>query len=245
MKAKSKRIVYFDAMESDQTGPAFFEGAVRALESSKYSDSAELIPFRFNYGDRKFSPRLMLELARDAGANAIILSGSEKNVSETGNAWVNDYLFGLKNLLSKEEDLPVFGICFGHHALAQVFEGEVSRFQMELGFKEINLSHMASYHPALKNIDDTVLKLGVSHGDQIIRKPEGFHLIASSNYCEVQGLAHDTRPILTLQSHPEITPEFQKVTRDKEVWEKYSAQDFDEQHGPKVLSNICEWLLEA
>lgn len=145
----------------------------------------------------------------------------------------------------KEEDLPVFGICFGHHAIAQIFKGEISRFQMELGFKDISLSHMASYHPALRKLKQSTLSLGVSHGDQVIRKPAGFHLIASSDYCEVQGLAHDTRPILSLQSHPEITFDFQKVTRDQDIWGKYTEKDFKEQHGPQVLSHICEWLLEA
>lgn len=234
------RLIYFDAMVDAEAGIAFFEGVQRALDSSPFAKDFDLIPIRFNYGERPFSPRLMAELARDNDAQAIILSGSEKNTTETQNAWVRDYYFGLERLLEDAPDRPVFGICFGHQALACLFGGETSRFSYKSGFTSIQLAHQGTRHPVLKHFPK--LRLGVTHGDHVVRIPQGFQLLATSDYCDCQALAHDTRPILSLQAHPELTSEIRKVSSEKETWEKISDEEFEKQDGPKLLESVFAWM---
>lgn len=238
-----KRVLYIDAMIDAECGKVFYNGVSEALENSSASSDLELLSIRFNYGERRFSPRLMSELARDHKADAIILSGSEKNTSEIQNAWVQDYLFGLDRLLADFPEIPVYGICFGHQALACLFGGETSRFSYRAGFQEIEPSHMAKFHPVFSKYERT-LSLGVSHGDHVVRMPKNFHLVASSNYCDTQAMAHDTRPIFSTQSHPEITPDIVAVATEKKDWEKCTAEDFAAQDGPQFLSSVFEWFNE-
>ncbi len=237
-----RRLIYFDAMVDAETGIAFFEGVQQSLDASPFAQDFDLIPVRFNYGERPFSPRLMAELARDYDAQAIILSGSEKNTTETQNAWVRDYYFGLERLLEDAPDRPVFGICFGHQALACLFGGETARFNYKSGFATIQLAHQGTRHPVLKHF--AKLRLGVTHGDHVVRIPKGFQLLATSDYCDCQALAHDTRPILSVQAHPELTSEIRKVSSEKETWGNISNEEFEKQDGPKFLEGVFAWMKE-
>lgn len=236
-----------DAMVSPTAGQGMYDGVLDAHESSPFSDKSEVIPVRFNYGDRRFSPRLMAELVNDYQANAVILSGSEKNFSEEGNAWLQDYLFGLDRLFNEFPAMPVFGICFGHQAIARYFGGEIARFKYAGGLRSVEMRHMATFHPVFreflkeKKLGDP-LKLAVSHGDQVIRIPENFHLLASSEHCECQALAHDTRPILSTQSHPEFNYSIKQYTTDKQYWEHYTEEDFADQDGPRFLHLVFKWM---
>jgi GMP synthase-like glutamine amidotransferase len=234
------RLIYFDAMVDSAAGIMFFEGVQKALEKSPFAESFDLVPIRFNYGDRPFSPRLMAELSRDHDAQAIILSGSEKNTSEVQNAWVRDYYFGLERMLDDAPDRPVFGICFGHQAIACLFGGETSRFSYRAGFTDIQLAHQGTQHPVLRNF--STLRLGVSHGDHVVRVPPGFQLLATSDYCDCQALAHDTRPIFSMQSHPEITKEIREVATEKKSWDEVKDQEFETQDGPKLLEHVFAWM---
>jgi GMP synthase-like glutamine amidotransferase len=242
MNQKKHTIVYFDAMEDPACGEVFYNGILSGLEKSERArQELEVIPIRFNYGERRFSPRLMEELARECNAQGVILSGSEKNTSERQNAWVQDYLFGLGRLVESFPQMPVFGICFGHQALACLFGGETARFKYKSGFVSIKTSHQAPYHPIMKKFSPEY-KMGVTHGDHVIRIPQGFHLLATSDYCDCQAMAHDTRPIFSVQAHPELTDEILKVSSEKEDWEKYSAEEFQTQDGPKFLAHVFEWM---
>jgi len=234
------RLIYFDAMVDPECGSAFFEGVQQALDGSPFSKDFDLVPIRFNYGERPFSPRLMAELARDYDAKGVILSGSEKNTTETQNAWVKDYYFGLERMLEDDPDRPVFGICFGHQALACLFGGETSRFAYKEGFTDIQLAHQGKLHPVLKHFP--TLRLGVTHGDHVVRIPQGFQLLAMSDYCDCQALAHDTRPILSVQAHPEMTTEIRNASSEKEFWEAIPDQEFRTQSGPKLLEHVFGWM---
>jgi len=229
-------------MVEEACGVAFYNGVVAALEMSGLGkNSLELIPIRFNYGERCFSPRLMEELAREYNAKAVILSGSEKNTTETQNAWIQDYLFGLGRMIESFPEMPVFGICFGHQALACLFEGETSSFKYRSGFVELKTSHQAPNHPVMKHFAPTY-KMGVTHGDHVVRIPQGFHLLSTSDYCDCQAMAHDTLPLLSVQAHPEITSEILEVSSEKEDWSKYSNEEFQTQDGPKFLVGVFEWM---
>ncbi|MEO5667737.1 MAG: hypothetical protein ABIR96_06755 [Bdellovibrionota bacterium] len=234
------RLVYFDAMVDPECGFAFFDGVQRALEASPFAQDFDLVPIRFNYGERPFSPRLMAELARDYDAQAIILSGSEKNTTETENAWIKDYYFGLERMLEDAPDRPVFGICFGHQALACLFGGETSRFSYREGFTDIALAHQGTQHPVMKNFSK--LRMGVTHGDHVVRIPQGFQLLATSDYCHCQALAHDTRPLLSVQAHPELTAEIRACSSEKEFWKSIPDREFEMQDGSKFLESVFAWM---
>lgn len=241
MSKSKKNILYFDAMVDEDCGRAFYNGVELALESSPLASTLELIPIKFNYGERRFSPRLMDELAHEHNAQGVILSGSEKNTSETQNAWVKDYLYGLGKLIDNFPSIPILGICFGHQALACLFGGETSRFKYRAGFETIKSSHQALHHPVFKKFSPTY-QMGVTHGDHVIRIPNGFHLLATSDYCDCQAMAHDTKPILSIQAHPELTSQILEVSSEKKDWSNYDNTTFETQDGPRFLIEAFEWM---
>lgn len=247
----SKVFLYINGMISQESGESFKRGIQQSLQS--WNSEIQMLSLDLNYGEHKSSPRWMGQVARNLGVDAVILSGSEHNTSDLSDPWVKEYYLGLEDLLNLPNDFadwsgprfPIFGICFGHQALANVFGGETARFNYRSGFVDMQYSHQAYRHPLAKKWIKKFpngLKLGVSHGDQIIRMPKGFHRLLSSDYCEVQGMSHDQWPIVSLQSHPEILREFQEISTEKEDWSRYTQKDFESQNGPEILHTIYEWM---
>jgi GMP synthase (glutamine-hydrolysing) len=53
----------------------------------------------------------------------------------------------------------------------------------------------------------------MSHGDQLSKIPEGFHVIGHTSTAPYAAIAHNTKPFYGIQFHPEVT----HSTRGKEV----------------------------
>jgi GMP synthase (glutamine-hydrolysing) len=142
------------------------------------------------------------EFVRNYGAAGIILSGGPSSVTEGDTPRVPQSVFEL--------GVPVLGICYGMQAMAAQLGGKVENGAVrEFGYAEVR----ARGHTALLNgINDFVtseghgmLKVWMSHGDKVIDMPPGFKLMASSDHCEVAGMADEGRRMYAVQFHPEVT----------------------------------------
>jgi GMP synthase (glutamine-hydrolysing) len=142
------------------------------------------------------------EFVRNYGAAGIILSGGPSSVTEGDTPRVPQAVFEL--------GVPVLGICYGMQAMAAQLGGKVENGKVrEFGYAEVR----ARGHTALLNgINDFVtseghgmLKVWMSHGDKVIDMPPGFKLMASSDHCEVAGMADEARRMYAVQFHPEVT----------------------------------------
>ena len=96
--------------------------------------------------------------------------------------------------------LPVLGICYGLHFIVHHLGGKIRPAdKREYGHAEITL------------VDDTPLFAGLSrtqsvwmsHGDETLELPEGFHLTAKTANA-VAGLANPAKKIWAVQFHPEV-----------------------------------------
>ncbi len=99
---------------------------------------------------------------------------------------------------------PIFGICYGHQLLAWMFGGEV-------GF--VNAEQRKLKGGREVHIEDAVWglrsgELVVSHRECVTRAPADFEAVAQSDLSSLEGLAHRSLPIRSLQAHPEATPGF-------------------------------------
>lgn len=136
------------------------------------------------------------------GLKGIILSGSHLSAYDSEALRVPQAVF--------EQGLPVLGICYGMQAMAQQLGGEVSHSDhREFGYAEVRAR---GHTQLLRDIDDFktadghgMLKVWMSHGDQVTRMPEGFKLMASTSSCPIAGMADEARRFYAVQFHPEVT----------------------------------------
>ena len=97
-------------------------------------------------------------------------------------------------------DLPIFGICLGHQILGQALGGRT--FKLKFG-------HRGANHP-IKNLESGAIEItSQNHGFAVEPDslPKGI-LVDRINLNDntVEGLRHQSRPIFSVQYHPEASP---------------------------------------
>jgi GMP synthase (glutamine-hydrolysing) len=154
----------------------------------------------------------------------IILSGGPASVTEVTSPRAPDGVFEL--------GLPVLGICYGEQTMCQQLGGEVQ-----------NSDHQEFGRAFVDVVDDCGLfedvwkkgdreQVWMSHGDRVVRIPEGFRVVGTSDGAPFAAIADDDRRFYAVQFHLEVvhTP-----------------------HGARLLSNfakrICgcagDWTMSA
>lgn len=136
------------------------------------------------------------------GLKGIILSGSHGSAYDDSSLKVPEAVFTL--------GVPVLGICYGMQAMAHQLGGTVSHADhREFGYAEVRARGHTSL---LKDIQDFVtteghgmLKVWMSHGDQVTKLPDGFKVMASTDSCPIAGMADEARRFYAVQFHPEVT----------------------------------------
>jgi len=145
----------------------------------------------------------MAELER-RGTKAVILSGGPSSVYDDDAPRADPALWSGR--------IPVLGICYGLQLMAHELGGEVVP------------SKRREYGPATVSLTDGDLFAGIervqpvwmSHGDSILRPPEGFHATAQTDSTPYAGLADPGRNLYGIQFHPEVvhTPIGREVLRN-------------------------------
>ena len=100
--------------------------------------------------------------------------------------------------------VPVLGICMGLQLICAAYGVTTRRLDDpagEYGFAELR---RVSGHPLLEKAGETFSVLEL-HRCEAERLPPEFQLLASSDKCRIQMIAHRTRPLAGVQFHPELT----------------------------------------
>lgn len=106
----------------------------------------------------------------------------------------------LKELFEKKPQLPVFGICLGHQLTALALDA--STYKMKFGHHGIN-------QPVKNMVTGKVEITSQNHGfavkqDTLPEEIEVTHV--NLNDGSLEGLQHKSRPLFTVQYHPEAAP---------------------------------------
>jgi len=111
---------------------------------------------------------------------------------------------------------PIMGVCLGHQLIAHAFGGDT--FKLKFG-------HRGSNQPVIDLRTKKVVITTQNHGFAVKEAPKDFELTHQNlNDKTCEGIAHKSRPIFSVQYHPEATAgphdskylfdEFVKLLRD-------------------------------
>lgn len=132
------------------------------------------------------------QLAKD-GVKGIILSGGPSSVFAAKAPKPDPAIFKL--------GLPILGICYGLQLMGHMLGGQVAKSpHREYGRGELSVKKKG------KLLADLPSKFQVwnSHGDKLIRLPEGFEAIARTENSDFAVIQDDSRRFYGMQFHPEV-----------------------------------------
>lgn len=168
------------------------------------------------------------DLLRELNTRAVVISGCATDFEH----YSEESLAGLRAIY-REAAQPILGLCAGHQLMAEAYgaeigplgplaPGEVDPYKgaylpgikQERGFMPVSLRED---HPLFKGLAQPTFFQ--SHYWEVKAPPEGFQVLAESDLCQVQAIAHRDRPLFGVQFH---------------------AEEYDEAHpdGRKVLENF-------
>jgi len=134
--------------------------------------------------------------------NGIILSGGPESVTAADTLAAPEIVF--------EMGVPVLGICYGMQSMAAQLGGKVETSDhREFGYAQVltmgGSELLRGIEDHASGEGDGTLDVWMSHGDRVIKIPEGFQVIASTPSAPVAGMADDGRRFYGLQFPPEVT----------------------------------------
>ncbi len=131
---------------------------------------------------------------REEGVRGVILSGGPASVLKENSPTPDAGIFDL--------GVPVLGICYGAQLIAHLLGGEVSRSdRREYGHGTLRLTRPSRLLAALPE----EVRVWNSHGDRLIRRPDGFEAVAATENSEFAAIENDERAVFGLQFHPEVS----------------------------------------
>lgn len=142
----------------------------------------------------------------DDAVKGIILSGSPFSVRQ------EDALrLDLNTVIGQR---PVLGICYGAQLIADYYGGQVQRSEKrEYGKAALTKIHASD---TFLNEVPTDSQVWMSHGDTIVKLPEKFELMASTESVEVAAYRAKegafAQPVYCIQFHPEVTHSLDGMT---------------------------------
>ncbi len=136
------------------------------------------------------------DAVRAFAPKAVILSGGPASVTGDDTPRAPEVVFEL--------GVPLLGICYGQQTLCHQLGGEVAGSQHhEFGRAVLDIEEECALTQGLWRPGDHP-QVWMSHGDRIIRMPDGFRKVAASDGAPFAIIADDRRRYYGVMFHPEV-----------------------------------------
>ncbi|MDX6695972.1 MAG: synthase (glutamine-hydrolyzing) [Blastocatellia bacterium] len=164
-----------------------------------------------------------LERVAELEPTHIILSGQ----SHPWQSYTPASLKGVFEVIRQARQ-PILGVCGGHQQIALAYDAEVALMRRlgpgegyenclrERGFFDIETDGEAIFAGLPRR-----LSVWHSHYDEVKELPADFKSAASNETCRIQAMRHATRPLFSVQFHPELF-------------------DDEHPHGRRIIENFLE-----
>ncbi|GBG88782.1 hypothetical protein CBR_g48399 [Chara braunii] len=140
---------------------------------------------------------------RIQGSNpaVIILSGGPESVETPGSPSLFDGFFDY----TRANGVTVLGICYGMQLIVKLLGGSVKRAtEQEYGRTEMAPCASSVLYGDCENVAKPQV-VWMSHGDECVRLPDGFSVVARSEQGTIVAIENADARIYGLQYHPEVT----------------------------------------
>lgn len=125
--------------------------------------------------------------------SALILSGGPSSVYEQGSPSMDPQILEL--------GVPILGICYGFQTLAHALGGQVDNS----GKREYGATGLSLKSSGVLLEDQPKSQVcWMSHGDQVVKAPDGFEVLASTETTPVAAFESVEKKIFGVQWHPEV-----------------------------------------
>lgn len=155
----------------------------------------------------------------------VILCGALTSVNKN-DEWMKEELKFAGRLIDLR--LPILGICFGQQIIGKFFGVNIERKAKKSGLVEMKITKEDGLFEGIAN-----LRMPVSHSEQLSMLPEGFELLATSDYCKVQAMKLRDRDVYGIQFHPCYDADVKKI-RELGI----TDENYGDHEGNKVLYNF-------
>lgn len=186
----------------------------------------------------------------------VLISGSRHSVYEN-HPWMEELKIFVRRVI--DQDIPLFGVCFGHQVITEALGGKVEPGQKgaEVGAIEITLTRDGEMDPLFKGLE-TTFQIGSFHKDTVTLAPEGATELAVNGLYGAQAFAIG-KHVRTVQFHPEFTKEFieeviydslddlvnnglfESKTEADNIVKKLQASNI-QGTGPKIAKNVLNYF---
>ncbi|MCJ8299014.1 MAG: glutamine amidotransferase [Pseudomonadales bacterium] len=168
--------------------------------------------------------------------HGVIVTGSHSMVTAC-ELWSEALLPYIREM--QQQQIPVFGICYGHQLIAKALGGEVGFHPLgpEPGTVEVSLT-TAGKQDSLLGSAPAVFTVNVAHSQTVTKLPKGATLLAANSFEPHQ--AFRLGNIWAVQFHPEFTREITQYYIDEIADEirKFSGD-------PQKISSACTDTIDS
>jgi len=176
---------------------------------------------------------------RAESCDAYVITGSASGVYD-GDAWIATLEDFVRSASGRS---AMVGICFGHQLMAEAFGGQVIKSPKGwgIGLHRYGLRDRAAWMDGASSI-----AVPASHQDQVVLLPDDARVLGGSEFTPYGIVEYPQRRAMSLQSHPEFTPEYAAALIELRRASKYTPEQADRAleslREPNDRARVAGWL---